>query len=358
MLMPTPQSRRFTLLLGIAAFVCSGCIECDVLSFLKYDEKTDAFRGMQVFANIRTKDAQELDHLKSLWDRRETLIINPLDFNIFGVTVYERTGRHAFRRFNFNSPGSELSGKTPIDLEPIKIIPGEFYLNKHLHLCFYQQIAMPGKTVDELVSIFNPDFSSWLAMIGFQSLLHDIVQGRKEGAQPLTWEKFRSEIVEILFPDDPTKAKSLSDIHGFGLLEVRSLLRLMSAGVFRSERILRTRQNLCVIVPLSDKDCREVMETIDYVRRTVALRSKAGLNVGEVPPFLEALEARHTQGMGLEVSVNLVKWVRATRQHLDSVTPKDRLTTCISTVAEMYNRGARVNRTFSIEPILAEYLEK
>ena len=45
---------------------------------------------------------------------------------------------------------------TKVDLDSIKVMPGEFYLNAHGNLGYFHQISVPGKAIDAFLKELAP----------------------------------------------------------------------------------------------------------------------------------------------------------------------------------------------------------
>ena len=340
------------ILIAGAALAASGCsgINCETYSFMRYNAKADSFRCMQLYLNLRTEEKSELDHLKSTWDRRAQLIINPLDPDILGVTLFDRLGKHELQSFAMRFPGDGTTALTKADLDSITILPGEFFLNEQLHLCFYQQVEVPGKVLDT----FLEEISLALAAQISKGTLEMMREGAAQGRKRMTWDDLRADLAEQLFPHSETKDPGRTN-NKLIPLDIGSIVRLIKTRWTRPVQLTRTGSVLKLFLPLSEHDTREAIATVEFLRRTAADRNVADKSVGQALKYLGELSLAEIEGEGLLISIDMIRWVKAGHGKFDAVLPKQDAEVCISTVAAIERRGAQVNRTFTIKRLLTEY---
>jgi hypothetical protein len=346
------RSSLSIILMAGAALAASGCsgIRCETYSFLRYNPQADSFRCMQLYLNLRTEEAKELDHLKSIWDRRARLIINPLDPDIFGVTLFERTGKHDLQSFAMRYPGDGTTVPTKADLDSITILPGEFFLNDQVHLCFYQQVEIPGKVVDA----FLEEISLLLAAEISKGTLELMREGAAQGKNRASWDDLRADLALLLFPHSETKDPGYTK-NKLLPLDIGSIAKLIKTSGTRPVQLTRKGSVLKLFLPLSERDARETITTIEFLRRTAADRIMADKSVGQALEYLGALSPGVIEGEGILISIDMIQWVKAGHEKLDAVQSQQDARACISTVAAIEQRGAQVNRTLSIKPLLTEY---
>jgi hypothetical protein len=334
---------------ALAATGCSG-IRCETYSFMRFNAQADSFRCMQLYLNLRTGEKEELDHIQSIWDRRARLIINPLDPDIFGVTLFDRTGKHELQSFAMSRPGDGTLMATRADLDSVTILPGEFFLNEQLHLCFYQQVEIPGKVVDAFLEEISPLLAAEIS----KGTLGMMREGAARGQERATWDDMRADLAVQLFPhsgtEDPgrTKNKLIP-------LDISSIANLIKTSGTRPVQLSRTGSVLKLFLPLSERDATEIITTVAFLRRTAADRIMAGKAVGLTPKYLDAVSSAVIEGEGILISIDMIQWVKAGHGEFDAIVSKQDARVCISTVAAMQQRGTQINRTFTIKPLLAEY---
>ena len=345
------------LLFSLSGIFNSGCanrtIQSDVVSLIQYDAKTDSFKCLQAYLNICTDKDEGFDHLKSFWDRRARIIINPVDIDFFsGITAYERLGKHEIRRVGFHSPGEEIKWYTPVDLDSIRVEPGEFCLNRQQHLCFYQQMVIPGKTVDAVLDQINPYVSLFTLEAGAYESCEQAKQALGLGQKRYTWDGFRTEIGTygltrvIENPVEPP------------LLDCISALRLIKAGITGSAKISRNGKSFTLVEPLSISDGKEMVGTFEFVRRSIQELARAGKDVGIPPWIFETLTAEKIEGGGIKLSVDMEKLLKIIHHNCPPPDGSFGFAAYDATTTAMVSREARINPLISIEDIMAKYAGK
>jgi hypothetical protein len=354
------HSRFKVIQLAFCPLLMAGCVEGRVLSFVKYQPKDDSFRCMQIFTNLHATDAKDLDHMAALWKRRESIIINPVQINLFSTLALERKGKNKYCTVNLGIPLDKEPDiqETGVHLDTIKVIPGEFYLNSHGNLSYYHQIAVPGKTIDAIVKEVTPLLAQGLAEFG----QHQVKLAGQEKVRRLTWYGLRKTMVKEILTK-AKKAEPNKDDKGEPLLplEKASLEMLIKAGADRSVNFSRNRSVFTVVLPLSKKDSEEVMATAELLRETVAERIKAGNSVEEGwaqgLEFLNSIKLRYIEGEGLEVPVDVARIEKILKYNLNPEPDKNKQR-YQATVDGIQEHGIIINRTFSIKKLVAEYLGK
>ena len=138
-------------------------------------------------------------------------------------------------------------------------------------------------------------------------------------------------------------------------LDIRSIAKLIKTRGTRPVQLSRTGSVLKLFLPLSERDARETIATVEFLRRTAVDRFMAGKAVGQTPKYLDAMSPAMIEGEGILVSIDMIQWAKAGHGQLDAILPKQDAHACISTVTAMQQRGAHINRTFTIKPLLTEY---
>ena len=49
--------------------------------------------------------------------------------------------------------------ETPVALDQIRVLPGTFFLHCPTRLCYYDQVVLPGKVIDQALSAVHQDLS-------------------------------------------------------------------------------------------------------------------------------------------------------------------------------------------------------
>ena len=340
------------LLFAAAALAASGCsgIRCETYSLIRFNAPADSFRCLQRYLNLRTGEKAELDHLQTVWDRRARLIINPLDPGILGVTLYERLAKHELQSFAMSRAGEGIPLPTEVDLDSITILPGEFFLNEQGHLCFYQQMEIPGKVVDGFLEEISLSLTAEISK-GTLGLMRD---GAAQGRERANWDDVRADLAFQLFPHEETMDPGHTN-NKLLPLDISSIVRLIKTRGTRPVKLSRTGSVLELFVPLSGRDARETIATVEFLRRTAADRVLAGKAVGQTPKYLGAIQPAVIEGEGILISIDLIKWAKSGQWELGAALPRQDAEACLSTVAAMQQRGAQINRTVAIKRLLTEF---
>jgi hypothetical protein len=406
---------RHWLLAAICLPLC-GCIGGEVVSYTRYDKAADSFARLDVYVNIETDTADELDHIAKLYKRRDRLVINVVpEFTLFSLPVLlERHGKHHYSEWPVGSAVKEEPERrtTAIDLNSIKVIPGEFFLNEYGNLCYYHQAVIPGRAVDAAMRERIPQIAAELARLAKEQRQ----LAAKMNSRKLSWNQVRQYIRESLEQDAANGDDKQQD--GQGLLPLDSTLFCMATetsaeglapdahaanvaslptpfprehNVRRPKReareedgqellpldatslrlLARTADDNLVqftreadvfrlLVPLSEYDCREAVQTVELARKVIADRQKAGKPVErELVDILKVVELRHVEGSGLRVTVHgTAFWKLAARRQESMPKPHpDKKATYHSTVAEIRSRGIEVNETDLFPTILRRFFE-
>jgi hypothetical protein len=348
--------------------IFSGCIESEIFTLARYDPKDDSVRCIQVYTNICAAQKADLDHLVSLWERRESIIIQPVELP--GLPAFERKGKNKYCSIDLGELAKKQSEvtSTDVDLDSIKVIPGEFYLNAHLNLCYYHQIVVPGKTIDALLKEVIPFVTRELADFA----KHQVELAGMKKAKIATWDELRKELVEELVvvedvKNNPMKKNDEKKDEELTPLEMASLQMLIIAGKDKALQVSRNKEFITAIVPLSKKDCHELIATFDFVRKACDERIKSGKLVEPgVPEALEAFKLKYVDGSGLEVSADMTKLAKAmTALHakdgkidFDPAPSEEMKNVCKATVASVQGRAIAIKKSLSIKDVVAEFLGK
>lgn len=406
--------------LWLAAAAClplCGCIGGEILSYTRYDESSDSFSFLELYVNIETDKAVELDHIGKLYERRDSLIITRFpEFKLFSSPkILERHGKHSYSSLPIAEAmtGEPERRTTAVDLDSIEIMPGEFFLNEHGNLSYYHQVVIPGKAVDAAMREQVPQIAAELARLAREQRR----LAAKAGSRKLTWDEVRRELRQGLGHHEakPNEAKeegktllpldsasfcvmaaadednALSGAGGADVLSMlipipledrfripsgdenqedglellpldsTSLHRLIMAGVDKWVQFTRKGDSFTLLVPLSERDCVEALATIELVRKLTADRLAAGKDVEEeLVDVLEAMEVRHVEGSGLQVTFHGTKfWERtACRQDSMPAPVANKEAAYRSTVAAIRERGIDVNETDLFPTILRRFFEE
>jgi hypothetical protein len=357
------------LMLVFCCLLSSGCIEAEVFSFVRYEPKDDSFHCLQVYTNINTPQKADLAHLESLWKRRESIIIQPMQ--IVGLPGFERKGKDKCVVIDLGDPmAKNKEVATKVDLDSIKVMPGEFYLNTHGNLGYYQQISVPGKAIDAFLKELTP--------VVAELLLEPIEQQAKlignNKAKRLTWDEVRKTTAEELLLPADTKNPKKKDDEEYELLPLEKASWEMLTKACKDETIPLSRKGdvFVMTLPLTKKDCTEVIATFDFIRKQCdeRLKQKKPVEFG-IPEALEAIKLKYFEGPGLEISIDTTKAARALlvmqaegavdqdgKVNFDPAPIEGQKMGCKDTVASIQGLGIAINKKLSIKETVQKFTGK
>ncbi len=356
--MDRPGSQLRLLLAAACLTLGAGCIEGKVETYARYDRAADSFACLQVYTDIVARSDGDLDHVARLWRQRENLIVDAIPrFRLFSsATIFERRGKHDYREVPIaqNPLKDRDVATTSVDLEAIRVIPGEFFLSGNGGLCGYQQALIPGTAVDAAMREMVPAIAEGLAKLA------EFENGRaaEAGQKKATWDEVRELIRASL--EGKTVKPDEDKVNQVKLLPLEAeSLRLMSkAGEDRSVTFRREADALLLAVPLTARDCDEVVATVDMARKVIAERVKARKTVDRnAAAILDAVETRHVEGAGLGVTVHVGKLpeFRAGEQSFAIGANDDRKSLYRSTVESIRKRGVKVDEADLSRTILKRF---
>jgi len=385
--MPYLQSRQAGKIICCLCLLGAGCVAGQVRDLVSYDKETDSFRCLQLYSNLHAfapqadKDfKKDLDHLQQLWGKRASILISPIQLHLFVTIAYERKEKHKYSEVSLGGAAAKEPEvrTTKVDLDAIKIIPGEFFLSKHKTLSYYQQMVIPGKTVDGLLEEINPLLAQMVAVEADKQLQ----LANKGKGERLTWDEVRKTAIAVPInkeaapPKDDNKdglglaldavAKlvpvhaavkrlldkgvlSVSVEEALPLLEDASLRLLIKAANANTLKVSRSQAVFTAVIPLSPRDIREAIATFDFIKEAVAEAIKKGKPVAPVPAIMASFRLRNLEGMGLEVSVNLPKLIPSLSVHSGTAEskPDENQTAASKTLIDgLEERGIKINKTF------------
>lgn len=356
------QRRLAFTFLSFAAILFSGCVEANVRTFLRYDKADDSFHCLQTYDNLHATDKRELDHVESLWKRRAGVIPCPSlafllvgEFNIFGVESLERTAKNRIRQIDLGRPADKESEPktTQVDLDAIQVIPGQFHLNSHGNLAYYQQCVVPGKTLDAILAEVTPLFAAELEQLAAKQIKLALK------AKPMTWEAVRRSLLDDLEGKDKPKPPVQKDGKATGdpplPLDAESLRLLGKAVADKSVKLGRLRDQFTMVVPLSKRDSQEAVATLEFLRKTVAERVKSGKLIDkDLPELLDSLKVRQVEG-GLEATLDFTKYAKAETSAESQGPDGKKKAGYASTLAAIQAKGIPIAKAGAVEKLVKEY---
>ena len=324
------------------------------VDLMRYESTDDSFAILHSWTNINCQNKNDLKHVESLWQRRESIIVTPFTF-LWSVPAVERMGNHKFRWIDLTTSSNEPGVVSEVDFDAIQVIPGPFYLNRHDNLCHFQQAVIPGKTLDAILVAVTPLLADEIAKLAVDDL-------RKSSRTRPSWNEVRATALQQLDELAKVKTEAKKQIPpGDGSpLDATSLDLLKNAKTANSIKLSRKRDLFSCVIPLSTADIRESIATFEMYRAKVALYVQEGKAVEMgLPEVIEAVSLRSIEGTSLEISINFTKLatagIIAGKGKLHDQ-PESERKAYKSTVKSIQQRGVPVISAFPIEEIIAKYI--
>lgn len=238
------------MLLVLVAVVFAGCLHARRDTIVRYDAAADRFAVLNVYRGLHGDDAADMDYLQTLWKERERIYNVPVltGFALFDQPALQRREDGKFQVINLGQAKEPTPWDLPVSLETLKVVPGKLFVEDEL-LCYYDQVIVPGKLVDELlphatraVTPMLRDFDEELAI-------------RENGGEAAAWDRLRAELRE------QPKGEAAVALHQ--VLSTESLKLLKAKIEDGSLRVTRQKQEFTVTIPLSEGDVKEAAATLE-----------------------------------------------------------------------------------------------
>ena len=337
--------------------LCAGCVKTEKRDFFKYDEKTDAFDLLRIFTNIKLSSPEDSDRLATIWKRRDSILFNPTLLDLFadfaGPSIYFKKSKNSYVLSNFDSI-IDFDGdvqRTNVDLDSIRIVPGELYVTPHQGLNYFHRIVVPGAIVDRLIDEFQPKIADSIGKYAEERLK----AANRQGVDRTTWDDARKEIVAQILDDEKSDSP---EAHRSAPFEPASLRMLLNAVADSSFTIRRAGAEIELVAPMTNRDAREVVKTFDYLNKKTAERIKianADKNLLCIQKVLNTLVFRVVANPGVEITVKPSIYFAAAEEDFDPAPANAKNVTPISTIRQIEARGVKINRSFSIHELAKEF---
>lgn len=337
--------------LALLPLFLAGCVEGQVGDFVKYDKDADAFHLVQYYTNLYATDPKDLDHIAAVWKKKNAMISSPIDGAIFSTYALERLSKNEYQPVSLGEPDKKPPAKkTKADLESVKIIPGDFYLNKHGNLACFHQVIVPGKVVDTLLDEFRPEVFAEIAKEADRQIK---LADKTEKVRKLSWEDVRKELLRQLTKQGEPPPKE--EVENQWPLEMESLQKLAKAGASGTGKLSRRGDAFTIFLPLTAKDTKELVALADTARSTVTKQIKEGKLVEEgVDELLESLQVQGVDG-GLTVTIHTGKFAHAFVHDLDPPSDPNKQKGYQTTVAGVQGRGIVLSNDAALRKLAKEY---
>lgn len=346
---------RLTGLLLAAVLLLAGCgrkdVEGSVLNYWRYDRQTDSFAVMVVYANIDASPAG-LNHIRSLWPRRDRFILDPDPIVIWpSARVLERETATRGAWIYLNSDVKPDPITSTVDLGAIEIRPGDFFTNEYGTPCYFHRISFPGSLADQWLARNTADLAEEV-----EKTASSLSDPPERGKRKPNWEEFRSRVIEAAVNDTHQEDKEI-DMSLLPLDET-SLERLGRAAKDSLLQVKRDRARITMTLPLSERDAAEVQTTLEQLAAALkeklakgendAVRNKLDLLKGF--PFEIVAPGSVRLGVDIEQMAAL-----RLRDNLRMPVPKTDRSGYATTVAGLEKRGIPVDKTDRFRNLLIEF---
>jgi hypothetical protein len=352
--------------LVLVSVLCTGCM--DSRYFFKYEPADDSFTYMQILTNIRTNgdgetEKKQADRMKFLWEKRESIIITPSFPFVYG-RFWEKKDKNTVIDLSGETADNKAERATAVDLDSIKIMPGEFYLNAHKNLSYYHQIILPGKTFDEYLKEISPSIANEIVAIAEEQIKK--INDKKE--KQMTWDELRKSISDNLNKKETDKTNLQDQEDSTGNLspfEMESLKLLTNAKPNSPLpfKMSRTRNIVTLTFPLTKRDCDEAIKTLAFTHKAVAekTRTEQGEEKKKLAiklEFLESITLRYAETAGLEAAVDIAKVSKLISTDVNPEPDANQSKKYTNAIELIEARGIKINRTFSIDKLIEKYFDK
>jgi hypothetical protein len=349
-------------LLPVFAVWLSGCLECQESILGRYDADKDQFVFLNVYQRIGGQKPADYDYLEQLYNNRDHLLTPPMP-NMLGKTSYLRLSAKTYYQLNLGDRPSALEPQeSPLPLDQIKVLPGQFFLRGPEALCYYDQIVVPGAFVDQTLKFLGGKAAESLAQAAREE-----VDRRKGGGKAMPWAELRQNMVNgIEKKEEAAAAKQGEDEHKTDPVRAFSdeSLQLLTAAAEHGAGFSRSKSVFRFVLPLADKDVTEALEVLKAVREALAAQLQKpdhDKDTATQALLIEAMEAKALPGKGLELSTDAVAFFPRVQKAMDPTgelpAPQDpdaalRFKTAVET---MRGKGIPISDSATVPQILADF---
>lgn len=354
------------LLAAGVVFWFSGCLSAKYFAMVRYDEAKDEFTFLNVYQRISTATPGDSQYLYQLWRNRDHLIRLP-NVDIFTMPAFLRMSQAKYVPINLGEAPPKLEAvETAISLDQIRILPGTFFLRGADTLCYYDQVVLPGKVIDQAL----PMFAKTVAPAMTEAIDKE-VQRRKDGGKTVEWAKYRRELMEGLHSAaNPTTVPATAaagaepKIDPMQVLDDESLQLLRKGVADGSMTLTREKQVFRFILPLSNADARQVDQTWHALLH--AIKTEAPKATPETPTLaamakLQSAFALSTRPNAVELKINLaiiidqLPEIASMTKPLSDPTPQE-LKSMRDTITALRAQGAPIDEKLTVEQLAKDFL--
>ena len=355
----------FALVAAVAVLWFSGCLSTNYLVMLRYDDAKDEFHVLNVYQRIAAATPGDSEYLYQLWLNRDHLIRVP-NVDIFTMPAYVRMSPAKYAAINLGeAPPILESADTPISLGQIRVLPGTFFLRGPDTLCYYDQVVLPGKVVDQAL----PVLIATVAPKVIEGIDKEL-QRRKDGGKRVGWGGVRRYIEEGVHASaNPTTtpatqpAEELPSPDAVQILDEESLGLLRKGVTDGGVKLTREKQVFHLIVPLSNADARQCEDSwhifVDALKKD-APKAAAGTQLAVVSKLQPAFDLK-TLPNAVELEINLAIIIDRLPE-LASITEPlgdpapEKLASMRDTIKALRAHGVPIDEKLTVEQLAKDFV--
>jgi hypothetical protein len=318
---------------------CVGCLETDKTVAARYDRDHDEFSFLVVYQQIRggTGSSQEkydpdtdFKYLKALYANRDHLIVTPVGspwpFEEFGEDALLRTSATEAADVSLSTITPTLKlHRSPVRLDQVRILPGAFFLRGEGNLCYYHQVVIPGKVIDQAITAALEEFDKYGKDDALASLDGELDR-RAHGGAVMSWDEFTGRAIvgtmaqiDGLFGQPPvTRPDESADAANHPLtvpVSSASLKQIRNEMTSGGITIQRRGSVLSIRVGMEEADVARAVMFFDAYRAAlvgrVAQLSRAHPDRARQPAAIsaaiQAMDATAVDPKTLELSIDLIR---------------------------------------------------
>jgi hypothetical protein len=350
--------------LPVLAVWLSGCLECQESILGRYDADKDQFVFLNLYQRIGGQKPADYDYLEQLYNNRDHLVTPPIP-NMLGKTSYLRLSAKTYYQLNLGDrPNALEPQETPLPLDQVKVLPGQFFLRGPEALCYYDQIVVPGAFVDQTLKFLGGKAAESIAQA-----VREEIDRRKGGGKAIPWAELRQNMVNSIEKKEEAAAAAPNqgeDEHKTDPIRAFSdeSLQLLTAAAENGAGFSRSKSVFRFVLPLADKDVTEALDVLKTVRATLAAQLQKpdhDKDIATQALLIEAMEAKPLPGKGLELSTDAVAFFPRVQKAMDPTAelpaPQDpdaalRFKTAVET---MRGKGIPISDSLTVPQILADF---
>jgi len=351
-------------ILALSTVLFSGCLNSEEAILGRYDAAKDEFVFLNLYQRISAQKPVDAEYLYALWQNRDHLITPPIP-TIFTKTSVLRISPTEFAVVNLGESSKAIDATlSPVSLDAITVKPGKFFKRGGDAVCYYDQIVVPGKTIDQLLDAIQPE-----ARKSIVASIRAEADRRKNGGKVWGWDDFRKlRLKDVRGGDDVTKSPDAKpgeepsdDVIQY--LSAETLDALTKGVTDGTAKISRKGPVFTMVVPGSEADVKAVVGIVQDMRTeaaTLLQKGTAGKDVGMAKKLTDPIAVRAASPTVLELSIDVTELFKAmedVKPPAAALEPSNEETTkgTAAVMAVLKEKGVPVDATLTVDQILAQF---